>query len=525
MSSVDKYILPWKNQYTDQIKVRIDKRVKLESLGISSYKNGYSPSHKSAEIVDKFQEFSKEELVSKTAGQKYSIAGRLIFIRDFGKAAFAQVDDGYGKIQIYIKKGIVSDDGLGEFQLSDVGDVVFVKGEIFKTDKGEVSLKCDEYTILTKSLRPLPEKFHGLSDPELRYRLRYVDFMTNPSARVILITRSKIVQIIRNFFHEKEYLEVETPMLHDVAQGAIARPFETHHNSLNMDMFLRIAPELHLKRLIVGGLNRVFELNRCFRNEGLSLKHNPEFTTIEFYQAYATFEDFLKLTEELMELLVLKLNNHHEITFGNRTINFSRPFKKLTMREAVSQFNKISLEESFKKEKLISILKDINFHPQKGTLEQLSLDSLLVTCFEETVEKHLINPTFITDFPTEISPLSRRNDKNPDVVDRFELYINGWEIANAFSELNDPHDQLQRFAEQALNKEKGDLESCEVDYDFIRALEFGMPPTAGEGIGIDRLVMILTNSSTIRDVLCFPQLKRETFFMESHPKSPIEEKN
>ena len=304
-------------------------------------------------------------------------------------------------------------------------------------------------------------------------------------------------------------------MMHSIAGGAAARPFKTHHNALDMELFMRIAPELHLKRLITGGYNKVFEMNRCFRNEGISLKHNPEFTSIEFYQAYATYEDLMQLTEELLNELVLKLHGKEIITYQGKEISFVRPFKRMTMREAVSSYAQISLDETYDKAKLIKILKT-RIEDTKMLLgfETMSVDRLMVLCFEELCEEHLVNPTFITDFPTEVSPLSRRNDRNPDVVDRFELYANGWEIANAFSELNNPTDQLARFAEQAHLKDSGDEEACDVDYDYVRCLEYGMPPTAGEGIGIDRLSMILTDQPTIRDVIFFPLLKKETFFEE-----------
>jgi len=367
-----------------------------------------------------------------------------------------------------------------------------------------------EFTILTKSVRPLPEKFHGLTDPELRYRMRYVDTIMNPDSRDVLRKRSEVVRIIREFFYNREYLEVETPMLHSVAGGATAKPFHTHHNALDMELFMRIAPELHLKRLVVGGFNRVFEINRCFRNEGLSVKHNPEFTTIEFYQAYATYEDLIELTEELLSELAQKVCGSEKIEYQGKEINFAKPFARMTMRESIAKFTDLSIEDCTNKDALLRFFKEKGRDSEE--LNTKSAFELMNYCFEEFVEENLVNPTFITEYPTEISPLSRQNDENPEFVDRFEIFMNGWEVGNAFSELNDPSEQLKRFAAQAVQKEQGNDEACDVDYDFVRALEYGMPPTAGEGIGIDRLCMILTNSPTIRDVIPFPLLKKESFF-------------
>lgn len=512
MTMKEKHIQRWEALYNDQLNVRLQKRSKMEDENRNPYKNGFKPSVEAKFLQQKYGPLSKDEIQKEGAGQVYKLAGRAMLVRDFGKAAFVQVDDGTDKFQVYVKKGIVSDNGFEEFKFLDYGDIVFASGEVFKTDKGELSLKAQDFIILTKALRPLPEKFHGLADPELKYRMRYVDMIMDPDVRESLKKRSDIIHYIRGYFYRKNYLEVETPMLHSIAGGATARPFTTHHNALSMDMYLRVAPELHLKRLIVGGYPKVFEMNRCFRNEGLSLKHNPEFTTIEFYEAYATYEDLMSLTEELVSGLARDVLQTDSITFGQKEISFARPFKRMSMRQAVSQYAGLSLEETYNKEAMIKLLLQKEFPLEK--LRTYTADGLMVLCFDEFAEHHLIQPTFITEFPTEISPLSRRNDENPEIVDRFELFINGWEIANAFSELNNPTDQLQRFAEQAVKKESGDVEACDVDYDYVRALEYGMPPTAGEGIGIDRLCMILTNSPTIRDVILFPQLKKENFFHE-----------
>lgn len=504
-----KYTQPWYELYSEQMNVRMNTRKKLEELKVNPYKNGFAPNVSNLELKNKYEPMTKEQIGETST---YKIAGRVMLLRDFGKASFIQLDDGSERMQIYIQKGQFADAEYEEFKNTDLGDIIYAEGTMFKTMKGELSLLCKKYHILTKSLRPLPEKFHGLTDPELCYRQRYLDMIMNPKTRETLKTRSQIVRYIREYFYKNDYLEVETPMMHSVAGGAAARPFTTHHNALDMELFLRIAPELHLKRLIVGGYNKVFEMNRCFRNEGLSVKHNPEFTSIEFYQAYATYEDLMKLTEDLLAGIVSDVLKKDEIEYQDRKISFKAPFAKMTMREAVAKYAKIDLQKTYERETLLELLKKTEI--DQAGMNKLSVDKLMVLCFEEFAEKQLIQPTFITEFPTEISPLSRRNDVNPAIVDRFELYCNGWEIANAFSELNNPTDQLERFAEQAMMKDAGDLEATDVDYDYVRALEYGMAPTAGEGIGIDRLCMILTNSESIRDVLLFPLLKKETFFAE-----------
>jgi lysyl-tRNA synthetase class 2 len=504
-----KYTQPWYDLYSEQMNVRLATRKKLEEMNVSPYKNGFKPNIQNTELKSLYESKTKEEIGETPT---YKIGGRVMLLRDFGKASFIQLDDGSDRMQIYVQKGQFADAEYEEFKNTDLGDIIYVEGTMFKTMKGELSLLCKKYHILTKTLRPLPEKFHGLTDPELCYRQRYLDMIMNPKTRDTLRTRSQIVRYIREYFYKNDYLEVETPMMHAVAGGATARPFKTHHNALDMELFLRIAPELHLKRLIVGGYPKVFEMNRCFRNEGLSVKHNPEFTSIEFYQAYATYEDLMKLTEELLSGIVKDVLKKEEIEYAGKTISFKAPFAKMTMREAVSKFANIPLEKTYDKNALIELLKRSEI--DQAGLNKLSADKLMVLCFDEFAEKQLIQPTFITEFPTEISPLSRRNDQNPNIVDRFELFCNGWEIANAFSELNNPTDQLERFADQAILKDAGDLEATDVDYDYVRALEYGMAPTAGEGIGIDRLCMILTNSESIRDVLLFPLLKKEVFFAE-----------
>ena len=506
--SRDKHIAPWQELYTEQMLRRLEKRKALQESGSDPYKNGFTPSSRAADLHAQYKDHSKEQLEETDA--LHSVAGRVMFVRDFGKAAFIQIDDGTGRFQVYISRNDLTPEQYANYKLLDMGDIVWVEGKPMRTNKGELSLHAQRFEILTKALRPLPEKFHGLSDQELRYRMRYVDTIMNEDSRNVLRMRSRVLRNIREFFFQRDYLEVETPMLHAVAGGAAAKPFATHHNALDMGLSLRIAPELHLKRLVVGGFPRVFEMNRCFRNEGLSIKHNPEFTSIEFYQAYATYVDLMNLTEDLLVGLAQDLHGSDSLTYGDRTISLKRPFARMTMREAVMRHLGLSEAQTRDPAVLLRKLEESPQNPEQWS--KFSADRLLVVCFEEFVEKELVDPTFITAFPTEVSPLSRRSDLDPTVVDRFELYMNGWEIANAFSELNNPTDQLERFADQAALKEEGDQEACDVDYDFIRALEYGLPPTAGEGIGIDRLVMLLTNSQSIRDVILFPLLKKETFF-------------
>lgn len=506
----DKYISQWENQFNEQMKVRMEKREKMQAAQSHPYKHGVKPTTTAAELVKLYGDKEKEEIGETPV---YELVGRAMLVRDFGKAAFIQVDDGKTRFQFYVKKNVTSEGGFADYKLCDYGDMIWAKGTVFKTNKGELSLEAQDFKVVAKSIRPLPEKFHGLTDQELKYRMRYVDMIMSKESREKLRTRSKIVRYIREFFYQDDWMEVETPMMHSVAGGATAKPFNTHHNALDMELFMRIAPELHLKRLIVGGYDKVFEMNRCFRNEGLSLKHNPEFTSVEFYAAWQTYEDLMDFTEKLMHGLAKDVIGSAKITWGENEIDFGSPFRRLSMKDSVVEYTSLSHDDLSDPAKMITLLKskkDLEIDPKK--LEGLSAHKLMNLCFEEFVEGKLIQPTFITEYPTEISPLARRNEENPEFVDRFELFINGWEIANGFNELNDPTDQLGRFADQAVLKEGGDDEACDPDYDYVRALEYGMAPTAGEGIGIDRLVMILTNSHTIRDVILFPLLKKETFF-------------
>lgn len=505
-----KYIKQWTDLFSEQQKIRLEKRDKLEAEGLPVYGNHYFPDTKCDFLVEKFDHLAKDEI---GVTEDFKIAGRAMLVRSFGKAGFIQIDDGTCRFQIYINKGITNKEGFKSFKLLDVGDIVYAEGDIFKTNKGELSLNAKKFAIATKSLRPLPEKFHGMTDPELRYRMRYVDLIMNEEARAKLKIRSRITRHIRDFFFDQGYIEAETPMLNSIAGGAAAKPFKTHHNALDMELFMKIAPELYLKRLIVGGFDKVFDMNRCFRNEGLSLKHNPEFTMVEFYQTYSTYKDMMKLTEDLLSGLVRKIYKSHTIKFENKDISFEPPFAQMSLEQAAIKYSSLDEESIKDKEVVIKALKEKGLDEE--SLEGLSLAKLVVLIFEEFAEEKLIQPTFITDYPKEISPLSRPNDKNPELVDRFELFINGWEIANAFSELNNPTDQLDRFADQAVLKDLGDDEATEMDYDYVRALEYGMPPTAGEGIGVDRLCMLLTSSASIREVIAFPLLKKEPFFEES----------
>ena len=507
----EQLISQWENLFNEQMKVRLEKRSKLEEQGSLAYKHNIRPTVKAKELREKYDGLAKED-IGETSD--YEVCGRAMLVRDFGKAAFIQIDDGSDRFQVYVKKKVTSDEGMAQYKLCDYGDIIWARGDIFKTNKGELTLNAKDFKLVTKSIRPLPEKFHGLTDQELKYRMRYVDMITNPESREKLRKRSQIVRYIREFFYKNEFLEVETPMMHSIAGGAAAKPFETHHNALDMELFMRIAPELHLKRLIVGGYDKVFEMNRCFRNEGLSMKHNPEFTSIEFYQAWSTYEDLMVLTEKLISGLAYDVMGSYDLEWGEHKINFKPPFRRMPMADAVCEFTTLTQDDLSNKDKLIELLcsKDADLAKKKEQMQKYTATKLMVMCFEEFVEDKLIQPTFITHYPTEVSPLARRNEQDPEFVDRFEFFINGWEIANAFNELNDPTDQLGRFADQAVLKEEGDDEAHGPDYDYVRALEYGMPPTAGEGIGIDRLVMVLTNSTTIRDVILFPLLKKEVFF-------------
>ncbi len=489
------------NQYME---LRREKAATLRSKGLNPYANGIVPASTAEFINQKFAAVDAAGL--ETIDDKFSIAGRVIAIRAFGKAAFLQIRDRTGRIQIFIQKQKLSEEQFEIYKLIDVGDFCFFAGKLFRTKTGELTIAVDELKFVTKAVRPLPEKWHGLTDVETRYRQRYVDLIVNEDVKQTFVRRSEIIQSIREFMVGKGFLEVETPMMHPIPGGAAAKPFITHHNKLGQDLFLRIAPELYLKRLVVGGLERVFEINRNFRNEGISIQHNPEFTMLEFYQSYATFEDLIKFTEEMISTVSTRVLGASEITYQDTKINLAPPYARYPMKEALVKIGKVDPEILTSKEKALGYAMGLGDDLKS---KDEGLGAILTEIFELTVEKKLIQPTFITEYPTEVSPLSRRNEKNPDVVDRFELFIYGREIANAFSELNDPQDQAGRFQEQVKALYRGDEEAMHFDEDYICALEYGMPPAAGEGIGIDRLVMLLTNSASIRDVILFPLLKKK----------------
>jgi lysyl-tRNA synthetase class 2 len=483
----------------------LQRRRKVDTLweaGINPYPNDFRPQHTSADIVAAYGD--KEQL--DPGSENLVVAGRILARRSFGKAAFIQLQDRKGRIQLYVKKDEIGEEAFANFESFDIGDIVGAEGYPFRTKTGELSLHARSIRLLVKSLHPLPEKFHGLTDVETRYRQRYVDLIVNPEVRDLFIKRSRIVNLIRAFMAGRDFLEVETPMMHQIPGGATARPFITHHNALDMQLYLRIAPELYLKRLVVGGMERVFEINRNFRNEGISVRHNPEFTMMEFYQAYATYEDLMDFTEELFCHVAQEVLGTLDFTNQGLEISFQRPWKRLTVREAVLEHGDIEAKQLDDRDLALAYARSIGL----DLPADIGHGKLLMEIFEEVAEHKLIQPTFITAYPTEVSPLSRKNDHNPELVDRFELIIGGREIANAFSELNDPVDQKERFLSQVAEKDKGDEEAHYMDEDYVRALEYGMPPTAGEGIGIDRLVMLLTDSASIRDVILFPQLRKET---------------
>ncbi len=483
------------------IRQRLQKARELAEQGVTLYDNSFTPAHRIRDIIALAGDRPAEDL----PGGQFSIAGRIIALRRFGKAAFLHIQDESGRIQVYVKRDVVGSDAYALFKKLDIGDIVGFVGPLFRTKTGELTIQADRFRLLTKSLRPLPEKFHGLTDVETRYRQRYVDLIVNPEVRETFRKRVQIIRMVRDFLVNRDFLEVETPMMHPIVGGATARPFKTHHNALDIDLYLRIAPELYLKRLLVGGFERVFEINRNFRNEGLSTRHNPEFTMLEFYQAYATYEDLMDLTEEMLAWITSEVCGSMTITYQGTTVDMTPPWRRMTMDEALVEVGGLDPALLADPERILAYAREQGIELPAGAGPGKAKTEL----FELLVEERLIDPTFITAYPTEVSPLARRNADDPEVTDRFELFITGREIANAFSELNDPLDQRQRFEKQIA--ERGDDEEIfpEMDRDFVRALEYGMPPAAGCGIGIDRLVMLLTDSPSIRDVILFPHLRPE----------------
>lgn len=504
---MDKTMDNQENQPTlDTNQIIEERRAKLKALREKGnpYPNNFWRDGWAEDLTRKHEEKTKEQLEAEPINAV--IAGRMMLKRVMGKASFATLQDGSGRIQIYVTKDGIGEETYEAFKHYDLGDILGVKGTLFKTKTEELSLRVTELRLLSKSLRPLPEKFHGLTDQEQKYRQRYVDLIMNEDSRTTFLVRSKIIQAIRAFFLERRYMEVETPMMHPIPGGASARPFVTHHNALDMQLYLRIAPELYLKRLIVGGFEKVFEINRNFRNEGISTRHNPEFTMLEFYIAYTDYMYLMDLTEVMFKQIANDVFGTHVISYQGKEIDFSKPYARLTMTGAIRTYHPEYTDEMLKdKEFVLKRLKEL--HVPCKTEEGLA--TLQLKLFDETTESLLFQPTFIVDYPAEVSPLARRSDVNPEITERFELFIAGREIANGFSELNDPEDQAARFAEQVKQKEAGDHEAMHYDADYIRALEYGMPPTAGEGIGIDRLVMLFTDSANIRDVILFPHMRPE----------------
>ncbi len=488
--------------YNELIRQRLKKLAEIREMGVKPYGGRYDVVATAQDLLNAHDKTSKEDLEKERV--TVSVAGRIIALRSFGKACFSHVQDGSGRIQLYFQKNTLGEEKFNLFKKLDIGDFIGVKGFLFRTRTGELTIDAEDFTLLSKSLRPLPEKWHGLTDVELRYRQRYVDLIVNPEVRKAFILRTKIIQLICAFLNERGYLEVETPMMQTIPGGATARPFKTHHNALDMDLYLRIAPELYLKRLLVGGFERVYEINRNFRNEGISTRHNPEFTMLEFYTAYADYRDLIGMTEQMISTVAKEVLGTTVVEYEGHTINLAPPWKRISFLDSLREAG-VPSDVLTDAGKARQYAKNLGANLKGGE----PLGKLLNEIFEAVVETKLIQPTFITDYPTDISPLSKRCEDNPDFVERFELFVAGRELANAFSELNDPVDQKERFLKQVTEREAGDEEAHQMDDDFIRALEYGMPPAAGEGIGIDRLVMLLTGAASIRDVILFPQMKKE----------------
>lgn len=479
---------------------RIKEIKELRKMGIDPFGHRFKGKIPIKDIIDKYGPIATSE----PSQENMIIAGRIMALRKHGKAVFADLEDQSGKIQIYVKSNLIEDNSFEIFKSISVGDIIGITGSIFKTRTGELTILASKFTLLCKTLRTLPEKWHGLTDTEIRYRKRYLDLISNPKTRDLFIDRSKIIKYIRDFLDSKEFLEVETPVLQPIPGGATATPFVTHHISLHRDLYLKIAPELYLKRLLVGGLEKVYELNRNFRNEGISTKHNPEFTMLELYEAYADYQDMMEIAEEMICDTLKKLRGTLIIPYQGVMLDFTPPWRRLSMAEAIKTVTGINTDE-LKEEDLVKLISQNQLEIANNSPKGEVINEL----FEKKVEHTLIQPTFITDYPVEVSPLSKQKPDLPQLVERFELFINGMEIANAFTELNDPLEQKKRFLKQAENKSNGKLNQDFVDYDFIEALEYGMPPAGGMGVGIDRLVMLFTNSDSIREVILFPQLKKK----------------
>ena len=482
-------------ELSEVLQVRRDKLANLQEMGRDPFKESrYDRTHYSVQVKEGFEALE---------GETVKIAGRMMSKRIQGKAGFIDIQDAEGRIQSYVRKDRLGDEEYTIFKTNDIGDIVGIEGEVFITKRGEISVKADKVTLLSKSLQILPEKYHGLKDQELRYRQRYVDLIVNPEVKDAFITRTKALKALRSYLDERGFLEVETPILNTIAGGANARPFITHHNTLHIPMYLRIANELYLKRLIVGGFDKVYEMGRMFRNEGMDMKHNPEYTAIELYQAYADFTDMMEIAENLIAHMAEVATGSTKVVYQGKEIDFKPPWKRMTMIECVKEYSGVDFNEINTDEEAIAIAKEKGIEVKPG----MRRGEIIAEFFEEFGEDKLVQPTFITHHPVEISPLSKRNNEDPRLTDRFEAFANGWELANAFSELNDPIDQKGRFMDQLRKKELGDDEACDMDEDFLNALEVGLPPTGGLGIGIDRVIMLLTDSTSIRDVLLFPTMK------------------
>jgi len=492
-------------QTKDIIEKRHEKARSLEASGIELYPNDFRVFHTVRDVLTRIDAAS-DEIGKETA--IFQMAGRIMAINRFGKSAFIRFRDRTGQLQAYIRQDKVGSEAYALFKQFDVGDFTGLVGTMFQTKTGEWTLLADDIRLLSKSLRPLPEKFHGLKDPEKKYRQRYLDLIMNPEVREVFVKRSLLIKTIRQFLIERDYLEAETPMMQPIPGGADARPFKTHHNALGMDLYLRIAPELYLKRLVTGGFERVFEINRNFRNEGISTQHNPEFTMLEFYQAYASHEDLMELTEEMVKAAAMAVCGDLKVAYQDDIIDFNSPWQRLTLQEALYSIGGVPPETIQAPDKLKAFAQEqgISIKPDEAG-QPVGPGKLLTKVFDALVEPKLQQPTFITGYPVEVSPLSRRNNENPDITDRFELFVAGREIANGFSELNDPVDQKERFLEQLKNKSEFANDRPMLDDDYIQALEYGMPPTAGEGVGIDRLAMLLTDCASIRDVILFPHMR------------------
>ena len=498
--SEEKHV-PEQLDLNDQMLVRREKLAQYEEDNIYPFGQRFVVQHKALQIKDEFRDFD---------GQPVVIAGRLMTIRSHGKTAFANLRDLSGDIQVYFRKDVMGEEDYKYVKMLDMGDIVGIEGHVFKTQKGEITVKVNKLTLLSKSLRPLPEKWHGLKDTELRYRQRYVDLIVNPSVRDTFVKRTKIVAKIREYLNSKQFMEVETPMMHAIPGGAAARPFITHHNALDIDIYMRISPELYLKRLIVGGLERVYEINRSFRNEGVSIRHNPEFTMMESYQAYGNFEDAIALTEGVVSYCAQEVLGTTKINYQGMDIDLTPPWNRITMQEGIKQYTGEDFDaiETLSEARAIADRLNVEYGEADG------IGKIMNLCFEEYVEENLMQPTVVYGHPVEISPLAKQNREKPLTTERFEIFIYGRELANGYSELNDPIDQKQRFESQLKEREAGDDEAHRMDEDFVTALEYGLPPTAGLGIGIDRLVMFLTDSASIRDVLLFPLMKPEAVKVE-----------